>query len=346
MRTTGRSVSGKGLRAAMATVVATSLVASVYGMLFGNPISASAAPKPAAPPTPTITSGPSGTVTSTTATFQFTDSMSGVAFQCSLDGGAYSSCTSPKIYSGLSETAHTFAVRATTGSSDPSSAATWSWTVQDQTPPAAPTITKDPDDSSDRSKASFKLTDAEVNVRFVCSLGDSISEPPYAPCDKNVKYSGLSPDEYCFRAKAKDAAGNLSPKTEFCFANFEKKTFGISGSLTQFFYPGAPAQSIDLTLSNPNNSAIKILSSTVIVASATKRNGLPNPGCNGTSNLVVVKGLTASPTIPPNSTKTLSQLGVPSAQWPSIQMPNLSTNQDACKNTTFTINYSGTAAKV
>ena len=49
---------------------------------------------------PTVT-GTSGLVASTNASFSFSTSESGVAgFQCSLDGGAFAACTSPKSYSG------------------------------------------------------------------------------------------------------------------------------------------------------------------------------------------------------------------------------------------------------
>lgn len=64
------------------------------------------------PPQTTITSGPQGTVTTTTASFNFTSSEAGSSFQCSLDGGAYESCDSPfETQVGPGE--HTFRVRAT-----------------------------------------------------------------------------------------------------------------------------------------------------------------------------------------------------------------------------------------
>ena len=55
-----------------------------------------------------MTAGPSGTVTSTGATFQFTSTEAGSRFTCSLDGAAYQSCISPWTYTGLSAAGHTF----------------------------------------------------------------------------------------------------------------------------------------------------------------------------------------------------------------------------------------------
>jgi hypothetical protein len=71
------------------------------------------------PPETTITSGPSGSVSGTTATFEFTSSEPGSTFQCQLLPleSAPAGCTSPKSYSGLAVgTQYTFSVWATDAS--------------------------------------------------------------------------------------------------------------------------------------------------------------------------------------------------------------------------------------
>jgi hypothetical protein len=40
--------------------------------------------------------------------------------------------------------------------------------------------------------------------------------------------------------------------------------------------------------------------------------------------------------------KTLWQLGIPPSAWPKVKMINLPTNQDACKNTSLSLGYTGT----
>ena len=61
--------------------------------------------------------------------------------------------------------------------------------------------------------------------------------------------------------------------------------------------------------------------------------------------MVVTRPFSGSVVVPKESTKSLTQLGVPQAQWPRLSMPNLATNQDACKATTFKFSYTGTATK-
>ncbi len=103
-------------------------------------VEAPGTPPPAdtTPPDTTISSGPSSPTTSTSASFSFSSTESGSSFECKLDSGSYGACTSPRSYSGLSVTAHTFTVRATdkAGNVDPSPA-TRSWTVESEptTPP-------------------------------------------------------------------------------------------------------------------------------------------------------------------------------------------------------------------
>jgi hypothetical protein len=64
------------------------------------------------PPDTTITSGPSGTITQSDASFTFSASEAGSRFRCRLDSAAFQGCTSPKAYSSLAGGTHQFRVRA------------------------------------------------------------------------------------------------------------------------------------------------------------------------------------------------------------------------------------------
>jgi hypothetical protein len=93
------------------------------------------------PPDTSITSGPSGSVSATSASFGFSSSEPASTFECSLDGATFSACTSPKEYSALANGEHTFQVRAIgTGGTDPTPASR-TWTVVDTASPKVTSTT-------------------------------------------------------------------------------------------------------------------------------------------------------------------------------------------------------------
>lgn len=85
-------------------------------------------------PDTAITAGPSGEVGSTSATFSFTSTNTAATFECSLDGAAFTACTSPRTYSGLPPGAHHFEVRAVTAAGPDPTPAVRDWTVVDGLP--------------------------------------------------------------------------------------------------------------------------------------------------------------------------------------------------------------------
>jgi len=84
-----------------------------------------------APDPPSITAGPSGISNSDTVTFSFTGETvgAGTSFECRIDEGSWSSCSSPKSYSGLGEGSRTFEVRQIDRAGNISPAASRSWTI-------------------------------------------------------------------------------------------------------------------------------------------------------------------------------------------------------------------------
>jgi hypothetical protein len=434
------------------------------------------------PAAPVIVTGPANPTSAATATFTFTDSTSGVAFHCSLDHGGYSSCTSGKRYTDLSNGTHTFRVTATKGGSDPSGPATYTWVVDTGVPvegegssaakagplnvafqfpvdsgqyqatawnagcspaglcgtasdvlsvstvkvsvlqqssgkywngssfgsstealnaatlhppagrstrwayalslppdgsyrahvvatdplgnagksgsqatitfrigapvaPPPPVISGGPDNPTFATTAEFGLTDAVAGVTFLCSLDNG----PFIPCgdpenDRDADFSNLAIGDHTLRVEAVDATGNTSAPASFSWTILANRTFGISGSISQFFSPGVTLPA-NLSLANPYNFDLKVVSVSITVQHATTKNGSPNSGCDGPTNLVITQPFSGPVTVARETTQSLSQLGVPQAKWPQVQMLDLSTNQDACKGTTFTLTYTGTATK-
>jgi hypothetical protein len=161
-------------------------------------------------PDTTITSGPPAATTDTSASFSFTSSEAGSTFQCSLDGGAFAACASPKSYAGLAGGTHTFRVRAsdTAGNTD-GSPAQYNWTV-DLTAPQT-TILTAPASSTNSTSASFTFGASEAGSSFECSLDGA----PFLACTSPQSYSGLAEGAHSFQVRATDPAGNTdgSPAT-------------------------------------------------------------------------------------------------------------------------------------
>jgi hypothetical protein len=87
------------------------------------------------PPAPAIGSRPTDPSNTSNASFGFSDSEGEVSFGCKLDGGGFSTCSSPAAYSGLGAGGHTFAVRATDPAGNTGTAAVLGWTIKDATAP-------------------------------------------------------------------------------------------------------------------------------------------------------------------------------------------------------------------
>jgi hypothetical protein len=107
------------------------------------------------PPETTITSGAADgeLLTVNSATFGFSSSEAGSTFECSLDGGTFSSCSSPKGYTDLLNGSHTFEVRATdaAGNTDPTPAST-TFSVEVPLPPPLVQCADGVDNDGDGSK--------------------------------------------------------------------------------------------------------------------------------------------------------------------------------------------------
>ena len=168
----------------------------------------------AAPPNTSITANPTNPSASTTAGFSFTGndgSGTGVAsFQCQLDGGGFSTCTSPRTYTGLSQGSHTFQVRAVDGAGNvDSSPASFTWVIDTVVPDT--TITANPTNPSASANASFSFTGSDPGGSGVASFQCQIDSGGFGTCTSPHTYTGLSDGSHTFQVRSIDAAGNVDP---------------------------------------------------------------------------------------------------------------------------------------
>ncbi|MBU6364236.1 MAG: M4 family metallopeptidase [Acidobacteria bacterium] len=154
-------------------------------------------------PETTITVKPAAYIRAQSAAFSFTADEAGSTFQCSIDGAAFTTCTSPKSYTGLTVGTHQFLVRArdAAGNVD-STPATWDFTV-DLTPPDT-SFTSVPPAVKNGTSATVAFTSPDGTATFKCArtgLGPTACTSPYT-------WSGLTDGTYTLTAQAVDLAGN------------------------------------------------------------------------------------------------------------------------------------------
>jgi large repetitive protein len=201
-------------------------------------------------PVATIDDGPSGLVSSSSATFFFS-AAEAATFQCSLDGAAYSACTGSRSYSALADGPHTFRVYANDGLRD-GPVATRSWTV-DTTPPGARIVGGPPSGLPVQSTSvTFGLISDENGATFSCRFDGGA----WAPCTSPVILSGLTPGDHELDARATDAAGNTGCPRKRTFTSTRSGTV----SLTQFRTTLRPGAKLTIRVSTPGATpATKIL---------------------------------------------------------------------------------------
>src|SRR4029079_2896554 len=94
----------------------------------------------------------------------------GSSFECRVDGGSWTACSSPhSISPALTEGSHTFQARATdTAGNTDATPASYTWTV-DLTAPNPP-IDSSPADPSSNTTPNFTFSSTEAGSSFECRL--------------------------------------------------------------------------------------------------------------------------------------------------------------------------------
>jgi hypothetical protein len=234
---------------------------------------------------------------------------------------------------------YTIHVRATdaAGNTTPATAQATSGFTVDTTPPPTPTIAAGPQATTTARTATFVFADAEHGARLLCRRDGS----RFSACTSPQSYGSLSLGSHRFEVEALDAVGNASAPAGYSWTIAKSveggKPFTVSGNASGPLAPGV-TRTLAITITNPNSVAIEVTTLTVSVAA-----GSSNAGCDGPSNLQLTQSDVSSsnPLAIPAGAHVALPTGTVHA--PEALMRDLSTNQDACKNATFTFSYSGSA---
>jgi hypothetical protein len=175
-------------------------------------------------------------VSSSSASFDFSSSEPDSTFECSLDGGAFGSCTSPKSYTGLSVGTHTFSVKATdaAGNIDPTSASR-SWTVA-TAKTASVTSTADTDMLQNAPKK---------NYGTAISLGVGGDEPAGTGKDKSTLLKwGLSTIPAGSKISSASVTLNVENSSAQTYQAYELKRPWVESAATWQLYAAAKSWQI------------------------------------------------------------------------------------------------------
>jgi hypothetical protein len=158
---------------------------------------------------PSLTSTPVNPSASTSASFSFTHARY-ASFQCQLDAGGYSACTSPKAYSALAAGSHTVQIRALDADGVATKVASSTWTVNT----TGPTLTSKPANPSSVGTATFAFTDTGFSA-FACKLDGGA----FTACNSGtVSYSGVANGSHTFTVHALDAASAATADTVYTWS--------------------------------------------------------------------------------------------------------------------------------
>jgi len=175
-------------------------------------------------PDTTILSFPFNPSSSSSATFTFSGTDSGgsgvASFECRLDGGSWTACTSPQNYSGLSDGSHTFEVRAidAAGNTDPTPAS-YTWLIDTTSPSVTINQASGQADPTGSSPINFTVVFSEPvsgfatgDVTLSGTAGATTAAVTGGPTTYNVAVSGMTNSGTVIATVAanvaQDAAGN------------------------------------------------------------------------------------------------------------------------------------------
>ena len=157
--------------------------------------------------TATITSGPSVSATTSTATFGLAGAISGEGYQCRIDGGAWTTCTTPWQLTGLADGSHTFDVRTADAAGNGGPTTSRVWLIDTVAPSGTPVIGGRPNDPTAQTTASLTLTGAAAGETYACSVDGAA----FAACTSPLALTGLTDGGHAVRVHLADAAGNVGP---------------------------------------------------------------------------------------------------------------------------------------
>jgi hypothetical protein len=141
------------------------------------------------------------------------------------------------------------------------------------------------------------------------------------------------------RPGADNFSGRGSDQTELA----NQSSFVITGSPTDPMTPGVRVP-LDLHLQNSTETSMSVTDLKVTVRGVEAPNATERFPCLVEDFFVdqAPDGLDLA--VPPKATTSLSELSLPSTEWPRVGLRNTSVNQDGCKSASLTLDFAASGA--
>ena len=200
-------------------------------------------------PQTSLDSGPGGPINTKTPTWTFSSPQSGTTFQCRIDGGAWTACTSPFTPAALSEGAHTFDVRANAGGGVVDTSPASISVFVDSVPPFV-TLEQAPGqaDPTNATPISFRLSSNENLDAGTVTAGD------FSVTNGSVASVSGTGDTYTIEVTpTADGAVSIAPSPSFSVADtFGNAATTAAGTDRSVTYDTTPA---NVVLEQANDQA-------------------------------------------------------------------------------------------
>ncbi len=255
------------------------------------------------PPDTTIDTNPSDPSNNASPTFTFsgTDNVTppgSLTFECQIDSGGFSACTSPHGTGALGEGSHTFEVRATDIALNvDASPASYTWTV-DLTEPNT-TIDSQPPDPDNDSTPTFTFSGDDGTGSGVASFFCKMDGGSADPCTSPFTSSALTDGSHTFYVFATDNATNeeTSPDSYTWTVDTTDPTVTIDQAAGQADPTGTSPINFTVVFNEPATGFATgdvTLGGTAGATTATVTETAPN---DGTTYNVEISGMTSDGTV-------------------------------------------------
>ena len=149
-------------------------------------------------------------INSQSATFSFTSNEDDSTFECKMDSGSWSNCTSSTSFSNLAEGSHIVSkLGLQMKLAIQESPDYHNWTI-DITNPIT-TINSNPANQTNSQNATFTFSSNEQDSSFECKL----DEGGWSDCNSPKYYYNLSEGTHYFEVRATDEAGNIGEEATY-----------------------------------------------------------------------------------------------------------------------------------